>query len=246
MFLASGMLWVYSIKKTESLSKKNRTRVVFAGLFLGLHFIFFFIGVREVAVANATLLANTGPFFTALFSIAVRKPIHRYAFLGLVCAMVGILVVQGSELDTVMQNFYGNFFSLLSGVCIAITYVFASKIRKNTGNVIYGRSLFLVAALTVALVAIIFAVPLFGFSFEHFCWFLFLGLIPTVLGHNVLNYVIKYLTPTAVASVPLGEPVIASVFAYFLFSELIPVNAYFGAPFIFIGIYLILKNSSSK
>ena len=245
MFLASGMLWVYSIKKTESLSQKNKSRVVFAGMFLGLHFIFFFIGVREVSVANATLLANTGPFFTALFSIAVRKPIHRYAFLGLVSAMVGILVVQGSGLDAVMENFYGNFFSLLSGVCIAITYIFASKIRKNTSNVIYGRSLFLVAALTIAFVAIIFAVPLFGFSFEHFCWFLFLGLVPTVLGHNVLNYVIKYLTPTAVASVPLGEPVIASVFAYFLFSELIPVSAYFGAPFIFVGIYLILKNSSS-
>ena len=91
-------------------------------MFLGLHFIFFFIGVRDVSVANATLLANTGPFFTALFSIAVRKPIHRYAFLGLVSAMVGILVVQGSGLDAVMENFYGNFYSLLSGACIAITY----------------------------------------------------------------------------------------------------------------------------
>ena len=80
--------------------------------------------------------------------------------------MVGILVVQGSGLDAVMENFYGNFFSLLSGVCIAITYIFASKIRKNTSNVIYGRSLFLVAALTIALVAIIFAVPLLDFSFE--------------------------------------------------------------------------------
>ena len=117
MFLASGMLWVYSIKRTESLSQINKTRVAFAGMFLGLHFIFFFIGVREVSVASATLLANTGPFFTAVFSVAVRKPVHKYAFLGLVCAMVGILVVQGSGLNAAMENFYGNFLSLLSKNC---------------------------------------------------------------------------------------------------------------------------------
>ena len=246
MFLASGMLWSYSINATDSLSPKNRSRVVFAGVFLGLHFVFFFIGLREVSVAKATLLANTGPFFTALFAIAVRNPVHKYAFLGLVCSMVGILIVQGSGLDVTSEGFYGSFSSLLSGLCIAITYIFASEIRKNTKNVIYGRSLFLVAAITIAIVAALFRVPLFIFTFEHFCWFLFLGLVPTVLGHNILNYVIKYLTPTAVASVPLGEPIIASILAYFLFSELIPASAYFGAPFIFIGIYLILKNSSDQ
>ena len=35
-------------------------------------------------------------------------------------------------------------------------------------------------------------------------WFFFLGLVPSILGHNTLNYAVKYLSPTAVASIPLG------------------------------------------
>ena len=70
---------------------------------------------------------------------------------------------------------------------------------------------------------------------------MFLGVVPSILGHNSLNYSIRYLSPTAVASVPLGEPVIASILGYALFSESISIEALLGAPFIFFGIYLILN-----
>ena len=244
MLTASGMLWAYSARfERGSLNKKNRLRVILAGVFLGLHFIFFFIGVREVSIANATLLANTGPLFTSLFALIGGKPIHRDALIGLFCATIGILIVQGSGFRLGQENILGNFISLLSGLCIAITYMFASKIREETNNIVYGRSLFLTASMCVALVALLFGHPLFGFTIEHFFWFLFLGLVPTILGHNVLNYVIKFLTPTAVASVPLGEPIIASIFAYFLFSEVIPSGSLLGAPFIFFGIFLVLNKS---
>lgn len=244
MLTASGMLWAYSARfEQESLNKENRPRVILAGVFLGFHFIFFFIGVREVSIANATLLANTGPLFTSLFALIGGKPIHRHALIGLFCATIGVLIVQGSGFQLGQENIFGNLISLLSGLCIAITYMFASKIREKTNNVVYGRSLFLTASVCVALVALFFGYPLFGFTVEHLCWFLFLGLVPTIFGHNVLNYVIKFLTPTAIASVPLGEPIIASVFAYFLFSEVVPSGSFLGAPFIFFGIFLVLKKS---
>ena len=41
--------------------------------------------------------------------------------------------------------------------------------------------------------------------------------MPTIFGHNSLYYVIKYISPTIVASVPLGEPIIASILAFFIF-----------------------------
>ena len=59
----------------------------------------------------------------------------------------------------------------------------------------------------------------------------------------MLNYCIKYLSPTAVASIPLGEPIIASAFCYFLFFETVPVSALIGAPFVFCGIVMTVRNS---
>ena len=67
------------------------------------------------------------------------------------------------------------------------------------------------------------------------------ALIPTIIGHNIFYYCIKFTTPTIVATVPLGEPVIASVIAYFLFLEGISVNTIAGGVLCLAGIFIILK-----
>ena len=245
MFFASMFLWIYNHKSSKpTMSVKNQKRILFAGFFLGLHFAFFFIGVRNTSVANATLLANTGPIFTALFSWYTNQRPPAWVYGGLFFSVLGIVIIQGVEFGN--NNSLANFISLLSGFCIAITYLFASKIRKNTKNVIYGRWVFLVAAFTIAPISFLFNQSLFEFEAQHIPWFFFLGLVPSIFGHNMLNYSIKYLTPTAIASVPLGEPVIASLLCMFLFSEHIPIGSLLGAPFVFMGIFLIIKNSKSE
>ena len=243
MFAASGILWGYSItRKKTSLSKENLFLTGFAGLFLGLHFTCFFWGVRNTSIANATLLANTGPFFTALFAFVKTGRLKTSVFLGLGFSFLGLIIVQTSKSDLVQNNTLGNLVSLLSGLFLAITYNYAKKIRKESSAVIYGRTLFLIASLTIFFIWFAFDRSPLLFNRNHFFWILFLGLVPSILGHNSLNYSIKYLSPTAIASIPLGEPIIASLLGYIIFFEPVPQEALIGAPFVFLGIYMILKN----
>ena len=245
MLSASGLLWAYSVKKPQSLIRiENRRQIALAGFFLGLHFALFFVGVRNTSVASATLLANTGPVFTALLSWFIGQRVSKSVMLGLLLSVFGIVVVQWSEFGLENNNVWGNVFSLLSGFCIAMTYMFASQIRKTTENVLYGRSVFLVAAVTIGAIAMLSGVSVFDFDRNDVVWFLFLGIVPSVLGHNMLNYSIKFLSPTAVASIPLGEPILASAFGYLLFLEKIPESAILGAPIVFIGIIIIIKSST--
>ena len=237
-------MWSYSIKKPQRLiSLNNRSRILFAGFFLGMHFALFFVGVRSTSVASATLLANTGPIFTSLLSRLSGQRVSRSVVFGLFISVFGIIIVQWSGFGAEGNNYWGNLFSLLSGFCIAMTYMFASKIRKDTENILYGRSVFFVAAVTILLVTILSGDSIFSFNKGDIVWFVFLGIVPSILGHNMLNYCIKYLSPTAVASIPLGEPIIASAFCYFLFFETVPVSALIGAPFVFCGIIMTVRNS---
>ncbi len=244
MLSASFFLWCYSIKKSQSLIPlNNKYRILFAGFFLGMHFALFFVGVRSTSVASATLLANTGPIFTSLISRFSGQRVPRSVVLGLLISIFGIIFVQWSDFSAEGNNSWGNVFSLLSGFCIAMTYMFASEIRKDTENVLYGRSVFFIAAVTICVIAILSGVSIFSFSKNDIVWFVFLGIVPSILGHNMLNYCIKYLSPTAVASIPLGEPIIASALCYFLFFETVPFSALLGAPFVFCGIIITIKNS---
>ena len=244
MLSASIFLWCYSIKRPQGLiSLKNRNRILFAGFFLGMHFALFFVGVRNTSVASATLLANTGPIFTSLLSGLSGKRVSRSVILGLSISVFGIILVHWSGFGVEGNNYWGNVSSLLSGFCIAMTYMFASKIREDTENLLYGRSVFFVAAVTIWIVTLLSGGSIFSFNRSDIAWFIFLGIVPSILGHNMLNYCIKYLSPTAVASIPLGEPIIASAFCYVLFLETVPVSALIGAPFVFCGIIMTIRGS---
>ena len=244
MLSASAFLWCYSIKRPQRLiSLNNRNRILFAGFFLGMHFALFFVGVRSTSVASATLLANTGPIFTSILSGLSGQKVSKSVILGLFISAFGIILVQWSGFGVEGNNYLGNLSSLLSGFCIAMTYMFASRIRKDTENILYGRSVFFVAAVTIWIVTILSGGSIFSFNRSDIAWFIFLGIVPSILGHNMLNYCIKYLSPTAIASIPLGEPIIASAFCYALFLETVPISALIGAPFVFCGIIMTVKSS---
>ena len=245
MFTASGMLWGYSvIRPAGKLSPINKKRIIFAGIFLGCHFACFFLGIRNTSIANATLLGCLAPIFTVFIAIFQKKKINKMTYVGLIVAIVGVGIVQSGDISLNNTNLFGDSIALLSALFLAFTFVLAEEIRQETNSVVYGRSLFFVAAITLLLIATTAGDSILNFRVEDITWFLFLGLVPSIFGHNLLNYAVKYITPTAVSSVPLGEPVIASLFGLLLFGEAIPLGALLGGPVVMIGVYIIINNQA--
>ena len=77
-------------------------------------------------------------------------------------------------------------------------------------------------------------------------WLLMLGLIPTLIGHTAFSYSVKFISPSVIAAIPLGEPIIASTLAMILFNEIITYNVILGGVFIVIGLILLIKNNMGK
>ena len=245
MLTASGMLWSYSvIRPAGKLSSANKKRIIFAGIFLGCHFACFFLGVRNTSIANATLLGCMAPIFTVIISIFQKKKINKMTYVGLSVALIGGGIIQSGDLSLNNANLFGNSIALLSALFIAITFVLAEEIRQETNSIVYGRSLFFVASITVLFIATTMGDSVLNFKPGDIPWFLFLGLVPSIFGHNLLNYAVKYITPTAVSAVPLGEPIIASIFGLLLFGETIPFGALLGGPIVLIGVYIIINNQA--
>jgi drug/metabolite transporter (DMT)-like permease len=245
MFTAAGMLWGYSvIRPAGKLSSANKKRIIFAGIFLGCHFACFFLGIRNTSIANATLLGCVAPIFTVIISIFQKKEINKMTYVGLSVALIGGGIIQSGDISLDSANLFGNSIALLSALFLAITFVLAEEIRQETNSIVYGRTLFFVASITVLLIATTAGNSILNFKAGDIPWFLFLGLVPSIFGHNLLNYAVKYITPTAVSSVPLGEPIIASIFALLLFGEAIPIGALLGGPVVLIGVYIIINNQA--
>ena len=239
MFLASIMVFAISYKNIFSFVPDKK--IMLAGVFLGIHFALFFRSVQLTSIAEAALLGTTAPIFTELYAIIFqKKPILPVVIFGLFVAFVGagVLVSQSSFSET---GALGNVLAILCSIAISFVLVVGKDIRKSVGLFEYTRWLFFFASCTLFIISLIANVSIFSFSPEDFPWFIFLALVPTMVGHNIFYYLIKTLNTTTVAAVPLGEPIISSLGALALFGEPIGVAVVVGGGITLLGVFLVVR-----
>ena len=126
MLLASIMVFMLSYKTL--LVFVPTKEMLFAGIFLGIHFALFFRGVQLTSIAEASLLGTTAPIFTGIYGFIFQKnPLVPKVVFGLFLAFVGAgaLVSQSSFSET---GALGNILALLSS--IAISYVLVAGKEK--------------------------------------------------------------------------------------------------------------------
>ena len=239
MLLASIMVFVISYKTL--LVFVPTKEMLFAGIFLGIHFALFFRGVQLTSIAEASLLGTTAPIFTGIYGFIFQKnPLVPKVVFGLFLAFVGAgaLVSQSSFSET---GALGNILALLSSIAISYVLVAGKEIRKSFDVFEYTRWLFFFAAATLFVISLFVNVSVFTISTTEFPWFVFLALVPTVIGHNIFYYLLKTLNTTTVAAVPLGEPVISSVGALVFFGEPITAAIVFGGGITLFGVFLVVR-----
>ena len=242
MFIGSLLLWFYSVvyKQGKINNNKNYSKTILAGILLGLHFALFFGAIKLTLISNATFLGTLAPLFTLILEILIlKRKFNSNILFGLGLSLIGAYVIFGNQFDLSEKYVMGNFLAIICSLCLALCFMIAEKVRENENTIVYTRLLYFSAAITLMCIAIIGDIPLFGFAFNEYLALIFLGIVPTIIGHNAIYYSVKYVSPTIVSAFPLGEPIIATILAYFIFGELISFNIYIGGCLTFIGLILI-------
>lgn len=243
MFIGSFLLWVYSSYNNQGRmkDKSNYYRTIIAGLLLGIHFALFFGSIKLTLISNATFLGTLAPLFTLLLELIVLKRKFRYQItLGLLFSFIGAIIIFGNNFDLSQKYTFGNFLAIMCSLCLALSFMIAEKVRQTENTVVYTRMLYLSASFTLLLIAFFTNTSLFGFSNYEYFGLIFLGIVPTIIGHNAIYYSVKYVSPTVVSAFPLGEPVIATILASIIFGEIILFNIYIGGLMTLIGLMIII------
>jgi drug/metabolite transporter (DMT)-like permease len=245
LVFASVAVWIYSFFKPQRKIKKNNIVLfILSGFLLGLHFVCFYQAVKLTSIANATLLGITAPMFTLLIERFVfKRKFKKIVFIGFLIALIGTIIITGMKFSLTTDSEIGKLYGLSAALCIAFVYLLANKIRTETSTVSYTRLLYFIAAMFLFVIAYANGENIFELNKSNFLWLFALGLFPTILGHSLLYYGIKYTSPTIIASVPLGEPVIATILAWMIFFEKVSIITLAGGILILCGVYLIIVNS---
>ncbi len=243
---SSALLWTSaSVKAQGSLSRKKIPIISIAGIFLALHFACFYSAVKVAPIANATLFATLAPVFTLIYErFILKRKLPLGALVGLWLAIGGAVLVQGGAIQFGTGESLGNLLALASSVFMAVVLIIAEQIRRTTTTIMFTRWLYFFAAVTLGAIAVVAGVEL-GFGQPDLKWILALIILPTLIGHNSMNYAVRYLRPTIVGSMPFGEPILATILAWFLFGESIGLHVVFGGGVTLTGLVILtLKRGS--
>lgn len=242
MAIGAAIFWVVTyIQKKKPLSGKHRYSIIFCGLFLSLHLICFFAALHFTSVAKATLYGAMAPLFAAVIEkVFLKRHWNKGISIGLVLGLLGAVLLQLGKLGNGDDDLVGVILALFAGLFLALLMIFAEKVRKNSDLLIFTRALYGWAAIILLGLGTSLDHNLFRLNSSDYLWLILLGLIPTVLGHTLLYYSVRYVRPTIVSAVPLGEPILASLMALVFFAEAIPLMTIIGGGVTLVGLYVLV------
>ncbi len=241
-WLAVVMLAPFALPKLRihPLFGQKAGLTMLAGVFLGLHFVVWILSLYYTSVASASVLVCMSPVFLAALGFWVLG--ERLAFP--VVAAIGLAVIGAAligwgdhtELETGAQSLLGNALALAGALLISLYLLIGRVVRQQASWLTYVFPLYLAAAVTALIPALLLKVPLWGYSprFYLLCGLMALG--PQILGHGSFNYSVKYIPAAWLGLLSLLEPVGASLLAYLLFAEIPPGLSVVGMMLVLIAI----------
>lgn len=218
-----------------------------SGLFLALHFATWIYSLSFTSVAISVVMVNTAPLWVALFTPMVTSDrISGPMAVAVGCSVLGAAVIGFGLLDqsSTSNNLLGIVLATMGGIGLAGYLLFGRELRSRHSLCVYATVCYGTAAVLTWALVLLTGQKVTGFTAGTWSALLGVALISQVLGHSLNNWALRFLSSSVVAVALLGEPVLSSIFAFFLFDEAISVVQVFGAALVLIGIYLATRTRS--
>lgn len=216
-------------------------------IFLAVHFMSWVIGARMTQVANASLIANLTPVVMPFFVwIFFRERVNRQEIIGTVLTLIGLLVLTGSTLSVSKTSFTGDLICFGSMLAFAVYLALGRKNGARLSLWMYMVPLYTIAGLICLGSALFVINPIKPYSQLNVLLILGLGIIPTVLGHTILNFSLKYFRGQVVSVTNLTQPIFATLLGFLIFGERPRPVFYIAGMVILSGVLVVLTASRIK
>lgn len=204
--------------------------VIGAGLLLAVHFACWIRSLELTSVASSVLLVNVHPLLSGFVGHRwLGDPVGPGSVAGLLLALAGAGAVAAGDWGIGAGHVAGDLLALAGAVAVSGYLLIGRTMRGRVGLGSYLAGVYSVATLGLGAACLLLGVPLSGYPPSAYGWIVLMALGPHLLGHNLLNWAVRRLPAHLVQATVLGEPVLASLYAAWLFGERPGPSWYAGA-----------------
>jgi drug/metabolite transporter (DMT)-like permease len=202
--------------------ERRRTALLTAlsGLCLALHFATWIGSLYYTSVGASVFLLATQPLFALILSrIFLGEVAGRRTVAAVGVTLAGTAWIAWGDLGLEGNSWFGDLLSL-TGAFFAAAYLLIGRSLRS--RVHLGRYLVGAYGLGTVVLAALVAVsggPWAGSLAGDWPWLVLMAAGPGVAGHGLLNWTVRRIRSYVVHAALLGEPVLATLYAWLVFRE---------------------------
>lgn len=190
-----------------------------AGVMLAGHFATWIASLDYTTVARSVLFVCTSPIWVAIIELLAGRGVPaRATLVALLLALAGAAVVSGGG-HAGGATLRGDLLALAGGVAMAGYFLLSRAAQASLPFRAYLGIAYGVAAAVLWLAVLVTDVPASGYDART--WWALAGMaaVSQLIGHSGYNWSLRHLSPLFVAVVSVGEPVLASMLAWWILGE---------------------------
>ena len=239
--LLAPVYWSERRKHHADYTREHRARTLIPAVLLAVHLISWGYGSRLTPVASASLIANLVPIALPFFlHYLVGERINRTEVIGTLLALGGVIALTAPGLRANGAGFWGNVICFGSMIAAAGYVAFGRRNRDFPSLWLYVVPVYLQAGL----ISLVVSLPWIG-TFDAGSgreWLLMLGLavLPTILGHSMINYGVRHLRGQLVSLCNVTQFVFAGLMGFLFFHEQPSTLFYAASALVVAGIVLVV------
>ncbi|TNJ63386.1 DMT family transporter [Paenibacillus hemerocallicola] len=232
LFISVAIMLVFvpwSTLRTIEMNKKDWGIVVIAGLFLGLHFLFWMESLVYTSVASSMVILSLQPLFVMIGSYFLfREQANFLTVSCLITAFLGSLLIAWGDIGISKEALIGDGLSLIGTLFVSAYMLAGQRVSRKIDANVYSIIVFFIGGTVMLIYNLLNSYSLTEYDSSDWTYFLLLAIIPTILGQYIFNLLLKSIGATTVSVGIIGEPVLAIMLAYLLLGETISLFQFMG------------------
>lgn len=234
-------------RELREMSGRDWLLLGLSGVMLALHFLFWMGSLRYTTVASSTVLMTLEPVLVIIGALVFfRERIRRMAVIAMSVAIVGAVLIGWGDFRLSGDALYGDLLSLLGTLAVVVHMLLGQALRSRISSFVYSYTVFLAASVSFAAYNAAEGNSFFAYAANDWLIFALMAAVPTVFGHLLFNWLLKYTGAATVSMAVLGEPVGASLLAWWLLAERLTLLQAFAGVLLITGVWLFLRHSGDR
>ena len=205
----------------KNIPLKAKTATVLSGCFFFAHLWSYFYSAQNTTIANSMIIFSANPLFTAVFGAFIfKEKLPGRLVFAYILAFSGLYLLLAQRIRFDELSNLGNWSALVSAAFYSGYILSGNRARQDLPNLSYTWLVYLIAAILFFLTGTIRHIS--WTTYPQITWFAILGTVifPTLLGHALITYLLKFININWLSCGKLTEPAMSAFIAYLLFSEI--------------------------